>query len=162
MPSQALAAKLQEQVKHEWESEYYYLTMMAWCTNNAMDGFANWFRMQAQEEHGHGEKFLKYLAEIDCDISIPSIVTKQVEFKSIEQLFDLSLEHEKKVTGLICNLVKMAEAEKDYMTLQFLQYFIAEQREEESTVRDIVNKLRRLNGAPGGMFYLESHLGKRA
>ena len=162
MISEKMIAKLSEQVKHEWESEFFYLTFMAWCFNNNYNGFGAWFLKQASEEREHGMKMLRYLNEVDADISIPSITTPKGEYQSIEQIFQLGLEHELKVTGLISELMNLAHTEKDHATQQFLQWYVSEQVEEEANFRGIIAKLERIKGSPGGLFMLEAKLGERA
>lgn len=162
MISQPMQAKLNEQVRHEWESEFYYLAIMAWCFNNNYGGFGLWFLKQAGEEREHGMKILRYLNEVGAEIAIPSVKTPAVQIKSVEDTFELGLEHEKKVTRLIHDLVDLAVTEKDHTTNQFLQWFVSEQAEEEASFRDIVAKLQRIKGAPGGLFMLEAKLAERA
>ncbi len=163
MISPQMKKKLLEQVVHEWESEYLYYAMMAWCHNHDYNGFAHWFRKQAEEEHSHGLKILDYLLEVGAEIELPATLTVQpVNFKEIEEVFAATLAHEQKVTRLIHDLADLAVSEKDHATLNYLQWFISEQLEEESGVRDIIGKLKRVKAAPGGLYMLENHLAQRA
>ncbi len=163
MASDQLKSKLLEQVRHEWESEYYYYAMMAWLTNNDYTGFAKWFQKQAEEEHVHGMKILDYLAQINAEVKLPpSLTIPAADFKDIHDIFERSLKHEQKVTALINDLVDLAIKENDHKTNHFLQWYVGEQIEEEATVNEILGKLRRIQGAPGGMFMLEAQLAGRA
>lgn len=162
MVSQQMIDKLNDQVKFEWESEYLYMAIAAWCYNNNYDGFGTWFMKQASEEREHGMKILRYINEVDGDIVIPSIETKQVSFSKVEETFQASLAHELKVTARINDLVSQAHSERDHATTHFLQWYVGEQVEEEATVRGILAKLERINGSPSGLFYLEAKLAERA
>jgi ferritin len=162
MVSKAMAAKLNQQAKNEWESEFFYLTMMAWCFNNNYNGFGAWFLKQAAEEREHGMKIFRYLNETDQDIVIPSITVPKADFKSVEDVFEQGLAHEQEVSRLIGKLADQAISEKDHATLEFLQWYIKEQVEEESSFRDIVTKLGRIKGSVGGLFMLEAKLAERA
>jgi ferritin len=156
-----MAATLNEQIKNEWESEYLYMAMMAWCLNHNYDGFAAWFQKQAGEEHQHGLKFLEYLNDVGANVVIPSITVPAIEFKDIEELYQGGLAHEKEVTKNIHDLVELAIAEKDHATREFLQWFVKEQVEEEKNFQDILIKLERIRGSVGGLFMLEHRLSKR-
>lgn len=162
MASDKMIRRLNEQVKNEWYSQFLYLDMMAWCYNNGYEGFGQWFRAQAAEEYEHGEKILRYIGEVDGDMEIPEIPGRDVAPTGIQQMFEATLEHEKKVTGMIHELVKLAREENDYATENFLQWYVAEQVEEESTARDILGQIERVKDAPGGLFMLENRLGQRS
>ena len=162
MVSKKMGEMLNEQVKNEWESEFIYLAMMAWCFNNNYDGFGMWMLKQAGEEREHGMKILRYLHEADFPLAIPSLHAPKPQFESVEKVFRQGLEHEQKVTKMIYALTEQAVADKDFTTQQFLQWFINEQLEEESTFRGIIAKLERIKGAPGGLFMLEAQLAQRA
>lgn len=161
MVSQKLATMLNTQIKNEWESEYLYMAMMAWCLNHNYDGFAAWFLKQAGEEHEHGMKFLGYLSDVNIDVVIPTINVPQIAFKDVEDLYRRGLEHEKIVTKNIGDLTDQAIADNDHATREFLAWFVKEQVEEEKSFFDIISKLERIKGSIGGLFQLEHHLGKR-
>lgn len=161
MISKKMQDRLLEQVKAEWESEFYYLAMMAWCFNNNFPGFGKWLLKQADEERGHGMKLLRYLSEVGGDLAIPSVTVPKARFESPAQIFDLVLKHERKVTALIHGLVEAAQQEKDYATLNFLQWYVKEQVEEESTAADIVARLERVKGQGAGLMFIENQLAAR-
>ncbi|MCL5270344.1 MAG: ferritin [bacterium] len=161
MLSKKMEERLNEQVRNEWISEYYYLAMMAWCFNNDYDGFGMWFLKQADEERAHGMKLLRYLNEAGGSIRIPAVAPPGTELQGVDHMFELTWEHERKVTAMIHEIADLARQEKDYATDNFLQWFIKEQVEEENTVRNIVAQLRRIQGAPAGLFMLESKLAAR-
>jgi ferritin len=161
MISKSLQKELLEQVRAEWESEFYYMAMMAWCYNNDLEGFAKWFFQQADEERMHGFKILAYLTEVGCDIAIPSVAVPKTAFKDIEHLFELTLKHEQKVTALIYSLVDTAIKERDHASNAFLQWYVNEQVEEESTARTLLAQVKRCKGHPGALLMLERELGAR-
>lgn len=158
MISQAMQDKLLEQVRVEWESEFAYLTIMAWCYNNDFDGFGAWFHQQANEEREHGLRILRFINNAGGSIGIPSINVIAPDFRNLQHLFELTLQHEEQVTGSINRLVDQAMADNDHTTHTFLQWFIQEQVEEESTARHILAKIRRAEGAPGALFMIEQQL----
>lgn len=162
MISQQMTAKINEQIKNEWESEYLYMAMVAWCLNHNYEGFGAWFLKQAGEEHEHGMKFLNYLNDVGAAIVIPSINVAQIEFKDIEDIFRRGLQHEQGVTKNIHDLMELAVADKDYASQELLQWYVKEQVEEEKNFGDVISKLERIKGSVGGLFQLEHHLGKRA
>ena len=159
MLSKTIQAKLLEQVKNEWESEFIYLGMMAWCFNNNYDGIGNWLYNQANEEREHGFRILRYLIESDGDISIPSIAVPKANIKDLESIFEAVLKHEQKVTKMIHTLVDLSLKEKDHATNAFLQWFVTEQMEEEASARDILNKIQRTQGSPGALYLMEQKIG---
>ncbi len=161
MLSKQMEQRLLEQVRNEWVSEFYYLELMSWCFNNDFDGFGMWFLKQSQEEHEHGMKILRFVNDAGGTLKILPITPPVVEIKDIEHVFELTWEHEQKVTAMIHELYAMAINEKDYPTQNFLQWFINEQLEEESTVRNIVAQLKRVKGAPAGLFMIEAKLAAR-
>ena len=161
MISQKVRDKLIEQVKAEWESDFFYLAMMAWCFNNDYDGFGNWFYNQANEERGHGLRILQYVTDVGGDISVPSVDVPRVAFEGLEHIFKLQLEHEEEVTKRVHELVNLSVQENDHSTHTFLQWFIKEQIEEESTARNLLAKVRRAEGSPGVLLMLESELAKQ-
>ena len=163
MASDQLKSKLLEQVRHEWESEYYYYAMMAWLTNNDYTGFAKWFQKQAEEEHVHGMKILDYLAQINAEVKLPpSLTIPAADFKDIHDIFERSLKHEQKVTALINDLVDLAIKENDHKTNHFLQWYVGEQHEEESLFSSLVDKINLVAYDGRGLYLIDRELGKMA
>jgi ferritin len=156
--TKSMHKKLLTQVQHEWEAELYYLSMMAWCLNNDYDGFGTWFQNHANEERVHGMKILKYLNEIDQDISIPSITLKPKKFTSVVQLFETALQHECQVTEWIHELVAQSVREKDFRTQNFLQWYVAEQVEEEAVVKTALTRVRRAGKDSAALLIIENEL----
>jgi ferritin len=144
MISEKIQNAINDQINAEFYSSYFYLSMSAYCESENFKGFAEWFRLQAEEEKTHGFKLFDYLQERGGRVVLKAIDAPPVEFKSVQDTFEKTLEHERKVTSLINNLNKLAVDEKDYATQAHLQWFITEQVEEEATAEDI-NLLRNPN-----------------
>jgi ferritin len=152
---------LNEQLNAELYSSYLYLSMASYFESINMAGFANWMKVQAQEELGHGMKFYDYIVERGGRVMLKPIEGPQTEWKSAFSAFEHVYKHEQKVTGLIDGLVELSIKEKDHATNSFLQWFVDEQVEEESSADAIVQRLKRAADSPGGLFMLDNELGKR-
>lgn len=162
MISKKMQKRLIEQIKHEWESQLYYQSMMAWCMNNDYNGFASWFSKQADEERGHGMRILQFIADADGEVSIPSLTSKAADFKDLEDLFSSALAAEQSVTAQINELLGHAMKESDHATQAFLQWFVQEQIEEEATARDNLAQVKRVKDNPAALFIMENELSKRS
>jgi ferritin len=162
MLSATMQTKLLEQAGKEWDSEYYYMAMGAWCYNNELDGFGAWFEQQASEEHTHGLRILHYIRDVGGQISIPAINPIGNDFSSLRDTFEKTLEHEQLVTRMVHDLVSQARQENDHTTDHFLQWFVSEQVEEESTARAILAKVKRAGDNPSALFLLEQQLAPAA
>ncbi len=152
---------LNGQVNAELYSSYLYLSMSAHCSDIGLDGFANWMRVQAQEELSHAMKIYDFIVERGGKAIMAAIDAPPLEWKSPLDMVEEVLKHEQKVTGLINGLVDLAIQEKDHATNIFLQWFVTEQVEEEASVGDILNKVRLTGGKGNGMFMLDKELGMR-
>ena len=150
-----------KQINAELFSAYLYLAMVAYFESRNLKGMANWMRMQAQEENLHAMKFFDFINERGGRVTLTEIASPQVEWASPAAAFQAAYEHECKVSGLINELVDLALGEKDHAANAFLQWFVTEQVEEESTVHEIAEQLK-LAGNQGGMlFMLDRELGQR-
>lgn len=161
MSNKVLEKALNEQLNAELYSAYLYLSMSAYFSDVGLSGFANWMRVQAKEEQFHAMKFYDYINERGGRVLLPAIDAPQAEWASPLACIEAVLEHEKKVTALINNLVDLAIDERDHATNIFLQWFVTEQVEEEDSVNEVLNKLRLLNGEGNGMFILDKELSTR-
>jgi ferritin len=152
---------LNKQMNAELYSSYLYLSMAAYFEAGNLKGFANWMTVQAQEELAHGMKFYYYIIERGGRVMLESIEGPQTEWKSPLGVFEHVFKHEQKVTGLINGLVDLAINESDHATRSFLQWFVDEQVEEESSADAVVQKLKLAANSPGGLFMLDNELGQR-
>ncbi len=161
MASQKLIEKLNEQIKHEFFSAHYYLAMAAFCSDKSLDGFANFFIAQAEEERFHAMKFFNFLTEIGEKPVITGFDNPKTDFSSLEEVFQLSLEHEQLVTSLINNILEIAQEENHHPTVSFLKWFIDEQVEEEDTMSTLLDKIKLVGENSPGTLFLDGELAKR-
>ena len=161
MLSDKMMEKLNEQIKNELYSGHLYLSMAAYCASKDMNGFANFFIIQEQEERFHAMKFFHYIVDQNRDVKIYGLDQPQTKFNSLEEVFDLAWKHEQKVTQLINGLMEIAVAEKDFATQSFLKWYIDEQVEEEATMLGILKKIRLLGEKGHGIFMLDNELAQR-
>ncbi len=152
---------LNAHVEQELYSAYLYLGMSAYCESKAFKGFARWLRVQHEEELAHARKALDYLLARGGHPALAPIPAPPREFGSILQVFEAVLTHERHVTERIHGLHASAVAEKDTAAQVFLQWFVAEQVEEEASVAEIVDKLRMVSDRPSAALYLDKEYGKR-
>lgn len=152
---------LNEQVNAEQYSALLYLSMSAWFSNLGLQGFANWMYVQYQEEMTHANKFFKYICDRGGKAELKAIEQMPVEFNSIIEVVEKTLEHENHVTSLINDLVDVAISEKDHATQSFLKWFVDEQVEEEANVQEILDTLRLIKGEGNGIFMLDRELKQR-
>ncbi|MHC4430373.1 MAG: ferritin [Planctomycetota bacterium] len=161
MISKKMQDALNEQVNAELYSAYLYLSMESYFRSKNMNGFANWMRVQTQEEMSHVMKFYDFIDERGGRIVLKPIEGPPTEWDSPLAAFEAVYEHEQKVTGLVNELVNLAIVEKDHATNSFLQWFVDEQVEEEASADQAVQQLKMIEGAPGGIFLFDRELGQR-
>jgi len=152
---------LNKQINAELYSAYLYLSMSAYFSSINLKGFASWMRVQAREEFGHAMKFFDYLQERGGRVKLTAIQEPPSDWEFPLQLFEQVYEHEQKVTAMIDELVNIAQSEKDHATNNFLQWFVAEQVEEESSADEIVQRLKLIKDTKSGLFMLDQKLGQR-
>ena len=152
---------LNEQINAELYSSYLYLSMSAYFESINLKGFASWMRVQTQEELVHAMKFYDYLIERGGKVVLSSIESPPTEWPSPLAIFENAYQHEQKVTGLINELVDLAIAEKDHATNIILQWFVSEQVEEEASADEVVQKIKLMGDARGGIFMLDRELAQR-
>ena len=152
---------LNEQVNAEMYSAYLYLSMESYFKSLNLNGFANWMRVQTQEEMTHAMKIYDYIIERGGRVLLKAIEGPKTEWESPLDVMKAVSKHEQKVTSLINKLVDLAIEEKDHATNGFLQWFVNEQVEEESSADELVQKLKLMENAPGGMFMLDKELSLR-
>lgn len=161
MISKKMEEALNGQVNAEMYSAYLYLSMESYFKSLNLNGFANWMRVQTQEEMIHAMKIYDFINGRGGRVILKAIEGPPIEWDSPLAVFEAVYVHEQKVTGLINNLVDLAIKEKDHATNTFLQWFVNEQVEEESSADEVVQQLKMMENAPGGMFMLDRELGQR-
>ena len=152
---------LNEQINAEFWSAYLYLSMSLHFENEGRKGMANWFRIQFQEEQAHALALIDYLNARDGKVVLKPIAEVPTSWNSPKDAFEATLEHEKNVTAMINNLYAMAEEVKDFATRQKLNTFVAEQVEEEESVRQIIDDLSLVGNDGTGLLQLDRELGSR-
>lgn len=138
MLSPAMLVKLNEQITNELNASQAYLAMACLMSDRALVAVEKLLRKQADEERGHALKFLDYILEQDGKVSVQALVQPRSDYSSVVATFEAALEHELKVTRQIHDMVTLADQERDYATRSFLQWFVDEQVEEVSSMRQIV------------------------
>jgi len=152
---------LNDQINAELYSAYIYLAMAAYFEAENLQGCASWMRMQVQEESAHAMKIYDFVNERGGRVVLKPIEGPPKSWKSPLAAFEAAYEHEQYVTGRINKLVDLAITEKDHATNAFLQWFVNEQVEEETSVDTIVQNLKMAEKAPGAMFMVDRELGQR-
>jgi ferritin len=161
MMNEKLQAAMNKQINAETYSAYLYLSMSAYFETLSLPGLAQWMRCQAQEEMVHSMKFFDYIAERGGKIILEPIDGPPTEWGSPLKAFEDAYAHEQKVTGMINDLVDLAIQEKDHASNNMLQWFVAEQVEEEASADAVVQKLKLAGDQGGGMFMIDRELGTR-
>jgi len=161
MLSQKLQDAFNAQINKELYSEYLYLSMAAYCYTLDLDGFANYFMVQTQEEHFHAMKMFNFVNERGGKVILKQIDGPETDFKSVIDVYEKTYEHEQFVTKSINELMDVAMKENDHAAASFLKWFIDEQVEEEATVSKILAKLKLIGGEGHGMLMLDSELAAR-
>jgi ferritin len=162
MFSQKVQDVMNQQIMHEMYSAYLYLAMSSHCEQENLPGFAQWLRMQANEEMEHAMKFYDFIHERNGKVVLYGIDQPPSEFGTPLAIFEQVYEHEQKVTGLINSIYKLAVEENDYPSQVFLHWFIEEQVEEEANSSQILETLRLIGESTNGLFMLDHRLSKRA
>ncbi|MCK5775495.1 MAG: ferritin, partial [Bacteroidales bacterium] len=150
------------QIKAEDESSRLYFSMANWCEANGFAGSAAYLYAHADEERMHMVKLVKYLNERGATVKTQALVEPQNNWDSLKDVFKEVLSHEELVTGLINNLFEICMEEKDYLTSNFLQWYIQEQVEEESSARTVLDQLELAGNSQGGMFHFDKEMAASA
>ena len=152
---------LNEQINKELFSAYLYLDMSSYFEARGLNGFANWYMIQAQEERDHAMLFYKYLHNNGEKVTLDAIGKPDKKFKKDMDVLKAGLEHEEYVTSLINNIYDAAYKVKDFRTMQFLDWFIKEQGEEETNANDMITKMELFGSDPKGLYMLNQELAGR-
>ncbi len=161
MMSKKMQAALNEQIKHELESAYLYYAMVAYLSDQGLDGMAQWMKVQTQEELAHAAKLFDFIVERNGRVELEALKKPQKEWDSPLSVFKDAYQHEQFITSKINDLYKLAQEENDYPAAVLLQWFINEQVEEEAAALKVVEDLERVGGTGHGIFMLDRELGAR-
>lgn len=152
---------LNQQINKEFYSAYLYLDFSNYFKAKGLDGFANWYMIQAQEERDHAMLFYTYLQNENQEVTLEAIAKPDKKFQSSMDVLKAGLEHEEYVTSLINDIYGAAFEVKDFRTMQFLDWFVKEQGEEETNANDLISKMELFGSDARGLYLLNQELGTR-
>ena len=152
---------LNDQINKEFYSAYLYLDIANYFTEQDLDGFANWYTIQAQEERDHAMLFLRYLQSNGVPVELKAIDKPGETFDTPLAPLEVGAKHERYVTALIHTIYEAAYSVKDFRTMQFLDWFVKEQMEEEENADKMVNKYKLFGDDPKSLYLLDQELAAR-
>lgn len=158
MLSQAMIDRLNEQINLEMYSSHLYLQLSSWCAYKALDGCATFLSQHADEEMMHMRRLISYLHETGALAVMGGMQAPPTHFESLTELFEKIYSHEQFVTSQINDLVHIANTEPDYPTLQFLQWYVAEQHQEEFLFKGILDKIQLIGMEGQGIFFIDREI----
>lgn len=161
MLKENISKLLNEQINKELYSAYLYLDMSNYYIENGLDGFGNWFKVQAQEEMSHAMLFMQYLQNNAEKVTLKEVNSPDVTFSGFNIPLDESLKHEQFVTASIHAIYDEAFQIKDFRTMQFLDWFIKEQGEEEKNAEELITKYKVFGSDSKGLYMLNQELATR-
>ena len=161
MLDKKVAELINNQINKEFYSAYLYLDFSVYYEEVGLDGFANWYMIQAQEERDHAVLMLQYLQNNGEKVTLEAIAKPDKELKDKLQVLELGLEHERYVTSLIHTIYEAAYSAKDFRTMQFLDWFVKEQGEEEKSAEDMIKKMRLFGDDAKSLYALNSEMAGR-
>lgn len=152
---------LNQQVNKEFYSAYLYLDFSNYYYAEGLDGFGNWYKIQAQEERDHAMLFIQYLQNNGEKVVLESVDKPSIELTSAKMILAEGLKHEQYVTGLIHTIYDAAHSVKDFRTMQFLDWFVKEQGEEENNADSLVKRFELFGDDPKSLYMLDNELAAR-
>ena len=161
MLNEKVSKLINEQINKELYSAYLYLDFSIFYEQQGLDGFANWYMIQAQEERDHAMLMLKYLQNNGEKVTLEAVAKPDKELISLMDPLKAGLEHEKFVTSLINDIYGAAYDVKDFRTMQFLDWFVKEQLEEEKNADDMIKKMELFGNDSKGLYSLDSEYAAR-
>ncbi|MCK5134066.1 MAG: ferritin [Candidatus Sabulitectum sp.] len=161
MLSEKMQNALNSQIKKEIYSSYLYMAMSMYFEVEDLSGAASWMRIQVLEELTHAEKFMNYVNERGGRVFLEALEKPAFSWETPLDAFSGALEHERFISASINELVSLAREEKDFMSDNFLQWFVAEQVEEEASVSEVIRMFKLAGGAGGGLLMIDRELGSR-
>ena len=161
MFTEKVAGLLNNQIQKELYSAYLYLHFSNYYTEQGLDGFATWYKIQAQEERDHAMLFVEYMQNNDLPVTYEAIDKPDAVLESTMDPLKAGLEHEKYVTALIHTIYEAAYEARDFRTMQFLDWFVKEQGEEETNAQELIKKMELFGTDGKGLYMLDQELGAR-
>jgi len=157
-----ISALINAQINREFYSSYLYLDMSNYYFDNSLNGFGNWFGIQTKEEHDHAMLFVKYMQNNGEKIVLEAIAKPDIEFKSFKHALDEAYQHELFISKSINDIYAAAYELKDFKTMQFLDWFVKEQGEEEKNVDDLCKRFELFGTDPKGLYLIDAELATRS
>jgi len=161
MLNEKVHALLNQQINKEFYSAYLYLNFSNHFKARSLDGFANWYMVQAQEERDHAILFYQYLQNNNMPVTLDAIDKPIGDFACNMDVLKAGLDHEIYVTSLINDIYAAAYEVKDFRTMQFLDWFVKEQGEEETNANDLISKMELFGSDPKSLYMLNQELAAR-
>ena len=159
--NEKIAALLNDQINKEFYSAYLYLDMSNYYDSQDLDGYANYYMIQAQEERDHALLIMKYMQNNGLTVTLDAIAKPDKTFDTLLAPLEIAAEHERYVTSLINNIYHEAHQAKDYRTMKFLDWFVDEQGEEEDNADSMVNRYKLFGADPKGLYLLDQEYAGR-
>jgi ferritin len=159
--NESVEQKLNEQINAEFWSAYLYLSMSNYLSTIGMPGFAKWMRVQYEEETFHAMKLIDYINERNGKVVLKPIASVPIEWHGVMDVFKEALEHEEYITQLINECADVALDVRDHASMNFLQWFVNEQVEEEASVHELLDQLRLTGDKGNGLFVLDKEAATR-
>ena len=161
MFTEKVASLLNNQIQKEFYSAYLYLQFSNFYTEQGLNGFANWYKVQAQEERDHALLFVQYMQNNDLPVTFEAIEKPDAVLTNNMDPLNAALKHEQYVTDLIHAIYEAAYEAKDFRTMQFLDWFVKEQGEEETNAQELIKKMELFGADSRGLYMLDQELGAR-
>jgi ferritin len=158
MVSKKMESSLNEQIGLEAYASHLYLAMAAWFDLQGLNGCAKFMYRQSDEERMHKMRIFDYLLEMDAQAIVPEVAKPPATFKSVQEVFKSAYAHEQKVTKSINTLVDLSIKETDHATHNFLQWYVNEQREEESLMRTILDRIKLIGDGPQSLYFIDKEM----
>ncbi len=162
MLSKNMTQLLNKQINLEHYSSNLYLQMRSWCDANSLEGCAKFLQQHAEEEMQHMNRLFNYVNEAGSMALIGAIDEPKSDFKNVQDIFKLTYKHECLITKEINKLVKAASEEADFSTFNFLQWYVAEQHEEEHLFNAITDKIKMIGIEGKGLYFIDKEIGSIA
>lgn len=162
MLSKKILEQFNDRLNDEFYSAYLYLAMSAYFEAQNLSGFSSWMKTQAKEELTHAMKYYDHITDRNGRVQLQAVEAPKADWNSPLAAIEAAYKHEQKITKSIYGLVDAAKAEKDHATDVFLDWFVTEQVEEEEMVNKVLQKMKLLSDAQGGLFFIDRELAARA
>ncbi len=160
MISASMEKSLNQQIELECYASFLYLAMASWCEKEGLEGCAAFMQRQSDEEREHMMRIFHYINEVGEHALTPGVKQPPHSWNSVQELLNEVYKHEQKVTASINLLVAQSYDEKDHATLNFLQWYVEEQREEEALMRTITDRIKLIGDGPQSLYYIDKELQK--